>query len=129
MANNKADNPEIVQPFWTHAQQLEKMPPCQAQCPNSGDIRGWLGIIAQHEKNGLSLDDAYDLAWEKLVDLNPFPATVGRICPHPCESRCTRDGKDGSVSINAMERFLGDWGITRGLALPRTDGNRYSEGF
>ncbi len=127
MANNKADNPEIVQPFWTHAQQLEKMPPCQAQCPNSGDIRGWLGIIAQHEKNGLSLDDAYDLAWEKLVELNPFPATVGRICPHPCESRCTRDGKDGSVSINAMERFLGDWGIARGLALPRIDGNQYSE--
>ena len=26
------------QPFWTHAQQLEKTPPCQAQCPNSGDI-------------------------------------------------------------------------------------------
>ena len=127
MANNKADNPEIVQPFWTHAQQLEKMPPCQAQCPNSGDIRGWLGIIAQHEKNGLSLDDAYDLAWEKLVDLNPFPATVGRICPHPCESRCTRDGKDGSVSVNAMERFLGDWGIKRGLSLPRSDGNRYGE--
>ncbi len=106
------------QPFWTHAQQLEKTPPCQAQCPNSGDIRGWLGIIAQREKTGLSLEQAYDQAWEKLVNLNPFPATLGRICPHPCESRCSREAKDGAVSINAMERFLGDWGISRELSLP-----------
>ena len=87
--------PGLTQPFWTHARQLEKVPPCQAQCPNSGDIRGWLGIIAQHEKLGLSLEQAYDRAWEKLVQLNPLPATVGRICPHPCESRCSREAKDG----------------------------------
>jgi len=109
------------QPFWTRAQQIEKTPPCQAQCPNSGDIRGWLGIIAQHEKLGLTLEQAYDQAWERLANLNPFPAAIGRICPHPCESLCSRDGKDGAVSINAMERFLGDWGISRGLALPKIE--------
>ena len=106
------------QPFWTLAQQLEKTPPCQAQCPNSGDVRGWLGLIAQHEKLGISLEEAYDRAWQRLVQLNPFPATIGRICPHPCESLCSRASKDGAVSINAMERFLGDWGIERGLPLP-----------
>jgi NADPH-dependent glutamate synthase beta subunit-like oxidoreductase/Pyruvate/2-oxoacid:ferredoxin oxidoreductase delta subunit len=114
-------NPSLDQPFWTHAQQQEKTPPCQAQCPNSGDIRGWLGIIAQRDKLGLSLEQAYDRAWERLVQLNPFPATLGRICPHPCESRCSRDAKDGAVSINAMERFLGDWGISRKLALPELE--------
>ncbi len=93
------------QAFWTHAQQLEKQPPCQIQCANSGDIRGWLGIIAQHEKIGLSLDEAYDQAWEKLTGFNPLPATIGRICPHPCEDHCTRSDKDGAVSVNAMERF------------------------
>ena len=56
------------QPFRTLAQQLEKLPPCQAQCPNSGDIRGWLGIIAQHEKLGLGLQDAYDKAWQRLTE-------------------------------------------------------------
>jgi NADPH-dependent glutamate synthase beta subunit-like oxidoreductase/NAD-dependent dihydropyrimidine dehydrogenase PreA subunit len=115
------DGTPIEQPFWTRAQQLEQTPPCQAQCPNTGDIRGWLGIIAQREKNGLSLEQAYDRAWERLVDLNPLPATLGRICPHPCESRCSREGKDGAVSINAMERFLGDWGVSRQLPLPRLD--------
>jgi len=121
------DAAPIEQPFWTRAQQLEQTPPCQAQCPNSGDIRGWLGIIAQREKNGLSLEEAYDRAWGRLADLNPFPATLGRICPHPCESRCSREGKDGAVSINAMERFLGDWGLSRRLALPRLDDGPRSE--
>ncbi len=115
------------QTFWTHAQQLEKLPPCQAQCPNSGDIRGWLGIIAQHEKIGLTLHEAYDKAWQKLTELNPLPATTGRICPHPCEDLCTRSDKDGSISINAMERFLGDWALSRELPLSAPDTPQYPE--
>jgi NADPH-dependent glutamate synthase beta subunit-like oxidoreductase len=110
--------PGAEQPFWTLAQQQEKAPTCEALCPNGGDVRGWLGIIAQREHLGLGLEEAYDRAWDRLVQLNPFPATLGRICPHPCESRCSRSAKDGAVSINAMERFLGDWGISRGLRLP-----------
>lgn len=113
--------------FWTYAQQLEKLPPCQARCPNSGDIRSWLGIIAQHEKIGLTLDEAYDKAWEKITTLNPLPATIGRICPHPCEDLCSRHDKDGSISINAMERFLGDWGISRALPLNGPNGKQYPE--
>ena len=125
--DDRADSVNLDQPFWTHARQQEKTPPCQAQCPNSGDIRGWLGLIAQHDKLGLSLEQAYDRAWEKLVRLNPFPATLGRICPHPCERLCSRDAKDGAVSINAMERFLGDWGISRKLPLPKIDGQDRAE--
>ncbi len=116
-----------VQPFWTRARQLEKLPPCQSACPNSGDIRGWLGIIAQHERLGLSVEQAYDRAWERLVEFNPLPATIGRICPHPCESRCSRESKDGAVSISAMERFLGDWGISRSLKLPTIRDARCNE--
>ncbi len=120
------DKPATL-PFRTRAQQLEKLPPCQAQCPNSGDIRGWLGIIAQHKKNGLNLDEACDKAWERIAELNPLPATIGRICPHPCEDLCTRNDKDGAVSVNAMERFLGDHGISRSLTLPRLDSERHPE--
>ena len=108
-----------AKPFQTLARQLEKLPPCQAQCPNTGDVRGWLGLIAQHEKIGLSLDESYDEAWRLLAERNPLPATIGRICPHPCERLCTRSDKDGAVSINAMERFLGDWSLSRKLSLPR----------
>jgi len=114
-------------PFQIYARQLEKLPPCQARCPNSGDIRGWLGIIAQRDKNGLSLDEAFDEAWRRLVQFNPLPATIGRICPHPCEDLCSRGDKDGAVSINAMERFLGDWGLSRSLALPEGLSQRQPE--
>ena len=114
-------------PFQIFARQFEKLPPCQAMCPNSGDIRGWLGIIAQRKKTGLSLDNAYDKAWQRLVEFNPMPATIGRICPHPCEDLCSRQEKDGAVSINAMERFLGDWGLSRALQLPQPPGERYPE--
>jgi NADPH-dependent glutamate synthase beta subunit-like oxidoreductase len=113
--------------FRTLAHQVEKLPPCQVNCPNSGDIRRWFGIIAQHDKNGLTLDQAYDKAWETIADLNPMPATIGRICPHPCEDLCSRREKDGAVSINAMERFLGDWGISRSLRLPRRGRQKYPE--
>lgn len=115
------------QKFWIRAQQLEKLPPCQAECPNAGNVRGWLGIIAQRHKRGLTLEQAYDLAWEELARRNPFPASIGRICPHPCETRCTRGDKDGAVSINAMERFLGDWAIDRKLPLPLIEGQRHTE--
>jgi NADPH-dependent glutamate synthase beta subunit-like oxidoreductase len=114
-------------PFQIYARQLEKLPPCQARCPNSGDIRDWLGIIAQREKRGLGRDEAFDEAWRRLVEFNPLPATIGRICPHPCEDLCSRSSKDGAVSINAMERFLGDWGLARGLSLPEVPRERQPE--
>jgi formate dehydrogenase major subunit len=113
--------------FRTLAQQAEKQPPCQAHCPNSGDVRGWLGIIAQHEKNGLTLEQSFDEAWGRIAQLNPLPATIARICPHPCEDRCIRSDKDGAVSINALERFLGDWALSRTLPLPSATPRRYEE--
>lgn len=128
MAPTEQPGPGVnEQRFWTRAQQLEKLPPCQAECPNSGDVRGWIGIIAQRHKHGLSLEEAYDRAWEELAQRNPFPATIGRICPHPCESRCSRGDKDGAVSINALERFLGDWGIDRKLSPPLIEGQHNIE--
>jgi formate dehydrogenase major subunit len=114
----ESGSPAEAPGFWIHPEQLTKLPPCQMHCPNSGDIRGWLGIIAQREKMGLSLEEAFDRAWLRLVEFNPMPATVGRICPHPCETDCTRGDKDGAVSINAMERFLGDWALERELRFP-----------
>jgi NADPH-dependent glutamate synthase beta subunit-like oxidoreductase len=113
--------------FSIRASQLEKLPPCQASCPNSGDIRNWIGIIAQRDKNGLSLEAAYDKAWLTLAERNPFPAAIGRICPHPCEDLCTRGDKDEAVSINAIERFLGDWAIERGLSLPLAETQSWPE--
>ena len=44
---------------------------------------------------------------------NPFPAVMGRVCYHPCESACNRGQLDEAVGIHAVERFLGDEAIRR----------------
>lgn len=100
----------------------EKLPSCRMDCPNGNDVRGWLAIIAQRRKTGLSKEDALRSAWEHLAEVNPFPAILGRICPHPCETECTRKGKDGAVAIHVLERFLGDWAIGAALGLPTERG-------
>jgi len=39
---------------------------------------------------------------------NPLPSTMGRICQHPCETRCRRAGVDASVNIRETHRYIGD---------------------
>jgi len=97
------------------------MPPCGSNCPSGNKIRAWIATIAQREKSGFSEDEAYTQAWNILVDTNPFPALMGRVCPHPCEDNCNRAEKDGAVSINALERFIGDWALEKKLSLPVLD--------
>lgn len=108
-------------------EQQRKSPPCSVGCASGADVRGWIGLIAQRGKLGLSDAQACAQAWNVLAEANPFPATLGRICPHPCEAGCNRREKDGPVSINAMERFLGDWGLQRRLKLPRAEPGERNE--
>jgi NADPH-dependent glutamate synthase beta subunit-like oxidoreductase/Pyruvate/2-oxoacid:ferredoxin oxidoreductase delta subunit len=108
-------------------QQVTKIPPCVGTCPSGTDIRGWIALIGQREKLGLQPDQAMEKAWRALVDKNPFPATMGRVCPHPCEKECNRVYKDGAVSINAMERFIGDWALERKLGLEKLDADARPE--
>lgn len=98
--------------------RIAKRPPCSGGCVNSGDIRGWIGLVAQRDKMGLTDHESFRRAWGVLAAMNPFPATLGRVCPHPCEDRCNRKDKDGPVAINALERFLGDWALEDGTPLP-----------
>jgi len=99
--------------------QVEKTAPCQVGCANCGDIRGWIAEVAQRRKTGTSREEAFAKAWRLITDVNPFPASLGRICPHPCEKHCNRTDLDQPLAINALERFLGDFGIEAGLPLPR----------
>lgn len=101
--------------------QSPKLAPCGQGCASGSDVRQWVGLVAQRAKLGLSREHAYKRAWRLIAEANPFPATLGRICPHPCEAACNRAGKDGAVAINAMERFLGDWALQRGLRLTHID--------
>ncbi|HEY7150691.1 MAG TPA: NAD(P)-binding protein [Solirubrobacterales bacterium] len=89
------------------AVHVDRLPPCNHACPAGENIQAWL---YEAEDGG----DGYERAWRKLMDDNPFPAIMGRICYHPCETACNRGQLDESVGINSVERFLGDEAIERG---------------
>ncbi|MFC2149899.1 NAD(P)-binding protein [Calditrichota bacterium] len=100
---------------------FEQLAPCMDGCPQGTNIRGILMKIAQAEKYEKPIEEALDEAWLELTEKNPLPSICGRVCPHPCEDNCNRGEKDGALAINNVERFIGDWGIERGLKLPVTD--------
>jgi NADPH-dependent glutamate synthase beta subunit-like oxidoreductase len=84
---------------------LDRLPPCNNQCPAGEDIQGWLF----HAESG-----NYEAAWRHLTRDNPFAAIMGRVCYHTCESACNRGKIDEAVGINSVERFLGDEAVKRG---------------
>ena len=88
---------------------VQRLPPCNNACPAGENIQGWLYEAESGD---------YAAAWRTLVEENPFPATMGRICFHPCETHCNRVQVDEAVGINAVERFLGDYALSHGLTLP-----------
>jgi NADPH-dependent glutamate synthase beta subunit-like oxidoreductase len=86
---------------------VDRTPPCNVGCPAGEDIRSWL---YEAEEGG----PAYERAWRTIMATNPFPAVMGRVCYHPCETACNRGQLDESVGINSVERFLGDAAISAG---------------
>ena len=94
---------------------VKQVPPCTAGCPAGEDIRGFHNLLTGDEKS----DNKWDAAWYRIVDTNPFPAIMGRICPHPCESTCNRQHREESIGINAVEQAIGEHGIEAGLKLPQ----------
>jgi NADPH-dependent glutamate synthase beta subunit-like oxidoreductase len=98
---------------------VPKTPPCIHACPNNNDIRGAITAIAQTEAYGRTYDESFAMAWEILVETNPLPSTCGRVCPHPCEANCNRADMEGSLSVNNLERAIGDFGLEKKLAFKR----------
>ena len=90
---------------------LDRLPPCNAGCPAGENIQGWL----YHAESG-----DYEKAWRVLTTDNPFPAIMGRVCYHPCESACNRGQLDSVVGINSVERFLGDEAIKHGWQFDKS---------
>ena len=78
---------------------VDLLPTCNNACPAGENIQAWL----THAQAG-----RFKEAWQSLTENNPMPAIHGRVCYHPCETACNRGKLDSSVSIHAVERFLGD---------------------
>ena len=64
---------------------VDLLPPCNQACPAGENIQKWLYDAE---------DGSYEKAWRTLVEENPFPAIMGRVCYHPCQSVCNRGKVD-----------------------------------
>lgn len=73
--------------------------PCKATCPADTSAQGYVALIAEQR---------YEEALEVIKQYNPFPATVGRVCHHPCETECNRGKLDSPVAICGLKRFVAD---------------------
>jgi NADPH-dependent glutamate synthase beta subunit-like oxidoreductase len=100
---NKTGSWREERPVYVH-----RLPPCNHACPAGENIQQWL----YHAESG-----DYEAAWRELVNDNPLPAVMGRVCYHPCETSCNRGQLDEAVGIHGVERFLGDEAIRQGWKL------------
>ncbi len=74
-------------------------PPCVSACPANTDCQGYVGLIANGE---------YKEALKLIKEQLPLPASIGRVCPHPCEEACRRQLADEPISIAWLKSFVAD---------------------
>jgi NADH-quinone oxidoreductase subunit F len=73
--------------------------PCENACPADNNVWGYVTLISEGNfKEALAV----------IKERNPFPATMGRICFHPCEAKCRREQVESPVAICALKRFAAD---------------------
>jgi NADPH-dependent glutamate synthase beta subunit-like oxidoreductase/Pyruvate/2-oxoacid:ferredoxin oxidoreductase delta subunit len=99
---------------------FHRTPPCQGSCPSGHDIRGWLSIVRGLDKPvaGLKWEE---YAFQRMTLSNPFPSTMGRVCPAPCQDGCNRNEVEEHVGINAIEQYIGDWALKNNLSFPKPE--------
>lgn len=73
--------------------------PCKATCPAHIAVQGYIRLAAQGK---------YREALDLIKKENPFPAVCGRICPHACESECTRGEIDQPIAIDEIKKYIAD---------------------
>ncbi len=73
--------------------------PCQNACPADQNAWGYVTLIGEGR---------FKEAIAVIKESNPFPATCGRVCFHPCEGKCRRNQVDSGVAICSLKRFAAD---------------------
>lgn len=89
--------------------------PCSLNCPAGTDVQGYVKAIAEGNDK-----EAVRIIKEKF----PLPASIGRICPHPCEKACRRQHVEEPISIASLKFFAADRVLESGedevIRLPET---------
>ncbi len=72
--------------------------PCRQACPADTDCQAYINLIAKGR---------FAEAMQVLQEYYPLVASIGLICPHPCESACRRGLVEEPISIAALKAFVG----------------------
>lgn len=91
---------------------------CQHACPAGIDVPNYVGFIAQGR---------FAEAVEIIRERNPFPSICGRVCHHPCETKCRRGELDQPVAIRALKKFAADWYFEHVQRAPEPFPLRYKQ--
>lgn len=75
--------------------------PCKHTCPANVDVPRYIRYIGQKRYR-----DALNVVRERI----PFPFVCGRVCFHPCETKCRRGQIDEPIAIRALKRIATDLG-------------------
>ena len=73
--------------------------PCKLNCPAHTDCQKYVKEIAE----GRFAD-----AVSTVMETFPLPASIGRVCPHPCEKACRRRLVEAPISIAQLKYFAAD---------------------
>lgn len=83
--------------------------PCTINCPAGTDCQEYLRQIATGDYHG---------AVKTIKDKIPLPASIGRVCPHPCETKCRRGLVEQPISIAQLKYFAADRVLADGSDYP-----------
>lgn len=83
--------------------------PCQLNCPARTDCQGYVGLIANGE---------YDAALKLIKNKIALPASIGRVCPHPCEKACRRKNVEEPINIAQLKAFAADMDLKSDSYIP-----------
>ena len=83
--------------------------PCQLNCPARTDCQGYVGLIANGE---------FDAALKLIKNKIALPASIGRVCPHPCEKGCRRANVDEPINIAQLKAFAADMDLNGDTYVP-----------
>ena len=83
--------------------------PCQLNCPARTDCQGYVGLIANGE---------YESAIKLIKNKIPLPASIGRVCPHPCEKACRRKNVEEPINIAQLKAFAADIDLNKDSYMP-----------
>ncbi len=82
--------------------------PCNLTCPGQINVQGYIAHVARGQ---------YEEALRLVMERNPFPFSVGRVCPRFCETKCRRVLLEKPIAINHLKRFVADWCMANNIDL------------